>query len=229
MNENTLVTVHCYEGDKQLVENNLPCYLHHGSPPVIIMSPQDSAVIIPGLICRFGGQRAYIGQASLDRQRLHLSMALEYQYRYYLLNDADSLCVSPEIPKYLYDQSENTIWANIVHEPRPHASKFPKLALQPPYFLERATLIKMLSVADQVTAHPITPYIDHYMLELACMAGVNFRSYMDMETPAPVEIPTDTYTEMSKRIRYHGRVMLHPVKTPDSLAQWREDYRCRIL
>lgn len=229
MNEDTLVTVHAYAGDAEQVRNNLPCYLHHHPCPVIVMSPDDSKVIIPGLLCRFGGQRAYIGQTSLDRQRLHLSMALEYHFRYYLLNDADSLCLSPEIPKYLYDESENTIWANIVREPRPHESPYLKLALQPPYFLERATLIKMLSVPpEKVLAHPITPYIDHFMLQLACEAGVKFRSYMDMENHSPSVVPTDTYTDMSKRIRFHGRVMLHPVKTPDSLSQWREDYRCRI-
>jgi hypothetical protein len=226
MNEDTLVTVHCYAGDAAQVNNNLPCYLHHGSPPVIIMSPIDSPVVVPGIICRQAGERAYIGDKSLNRQRSHLRMALEYPYNYFLMNDADSICVSPEIPKYLYTEAEDTIWSNEVIEPRPHSSPLPKIALQPPYFMNRSSLEKLVWVCDQVKAHPITPYIDHFMLQLVYEAGLKHRSFLSKETP-PGELSGDTYSRMSERIRHHGRVMLHPVKTLDSFNQWREDYRCR--
>lgn len=226
MNEDTIVTVHCYAGDAAQVVNNMPCYLHHGKPPVIVMSPEDSPVVIPGIICRHAGKRAYIGQESLDRQVAHMRIAFEYPYKYFLLNDADSICVSPEIPKYLYNHSSNTLWSNEVIEPRPHESPFPKIALQPPYFMNRATLEKLIRISSRVKAHPITPYIDHFMLQLVYEAGVKHRSFLSKENP-PGELSGDTYTNMSERIRHHGRVMLHPVKTVESLNQWREDFRLR--
>lgn len=205
MNENTLVTVHCYEGDKQQVLNFMPCYLHHECP-VIIMSPEDSKVEVPGIICRHAGRRAYIGQESLDRQRMHLQMALEYPYEYFLLNDSDSFCVSPEIPKFLYEQSDGVVWSGEVTDPREHPSPYPKIAMQPPYFLNRASLVRMLAVAHRVFAHPITPYIDHYMLQLTCEAGLQHKSHLVGATES-------------------DRLLWHPVKTMEVFNQRRDDYQ----
>jgi len=204
MNDNTLVVVHCYAGDAQRVLNFMPCYLHHECP-VIIMSPEDSKVEFTGIICRHAGRRAYIGQESLDRQRLHLQMALEYPYDYFLLNDSDSFCVSPEIPKYLYEESGGVVWSGEVTEPRPHESPYPKIAMQPPYFLNRESLKRMLAVADkpQVRAHSVTPFIDWYMLALTCEAGLRPRTH----------------------VRGEPRFLWHPVKDLHIFEQRREDYR----
>lgn len=204
MNPDTLVVVHCYAGDAHQVKTFLPCYLHHECP-VIIMSPENSKVEIPGLICRHGGLQAYIGQASLDRQRLHLQMAYEFPFAYYLLNDADSFCVSPEIPKFLYEQSDGIVWSGEVTDPRPHASPYPKIAMQPPYFLSRESLRRMLAVADKVKAHPITPYIDHYMLQLTCEAGLQHKSHL---------VGADE----------NDRVLWHPVKEVEVFNQRRRNY-----
>lgn len=203
LNPDTLVVVSAYAGDAHQVSTFLPCYLHHECS-VIIMSPEDSKVEIPGLICRYAGRRAYIGQESLDRQRLHLQIAYEeYPFAYYLFNDADSFCVSPEIPKFLYEQSDGIVWSGEVTDPRPHWSPYPKIAMQPPYFLSRESLRRMLAVADKVKAHPITPYIDHYMLQLTCEAGLQHKSLIVSE----------------------DRVMWHPVKTVEVFNQRRDDYR----
>lgn len=226
MNAHTLVTVHCYAGDALRVINNMPCYLHHGAP-VIIFSPADAPVEITGLICRRAGKRAYIGQDSLDRQLLHLKTALEYPFDYFLLNDSDSLCIAPEIPPYLYAEFGSMIWSNEIGEPRPHLSALPKIAMHPPYFLSRASLEKMVASAGRVTMHPITQYIDHYMLQLAYAAGLEHKSFLSKESPAMVKYANSDDAQ-SNSIRNHGRVMLHPVKTVEFLERWRTDYRERF-
>ena len=218
MNEETLVTVHGYAGDQHQIEAFMPWYLHHDAP-VIVMSPEDSPIYkinsAPTVICRWAGRRAYIGQPSLDRQLTHLRIALDHPFNYFLLNDSDSFCLSPKLPQYLYE--EDFFWSNEVGEPRPHSSPYPKIAMQPPYFVSRRNLEKMVAVAPRISAHPITPYIDWYMLALVREAGIAHRSFWDKEldhgTPHPTEaIARDPWEEMYDRVRNHGRVLVHPIK-----------------
>jgi hypothetical protein len=180
MNPDTLVVVHTYAGDAHQVEAFLPQYLHHGCP-VLVLSPEDSPVHIehPEVEYRSAGKAAYFGQASLDRQRAHLEILAELPYRFFLLNDSDSMCLSPEIPSYLYEQAENTIWSNEVPEHRDHPSPYEKIAFHPPYFLTRDTIRRLLTAADklEVRAHEITPFIDWFMVALASESGVEHRSY----------------------------------------------------
>jgi len=211
MNESTLIAVFGYgpskhgsdtwdyknSGDVERIRMLLPFYEHHECP-VVIMSPSDAPIRELGPhICRQAGKRAYTGQESLDRQRDHLRILLEYPFDWYLLNDSDSCCITPEIPPKFYRYGSNTFWSNEVNETRPHESPYPKIALHPPYFVHRQTLGQMLSVADRITAHPITPFIDHYMLQLVCESGVIHRSFLDFVTDR--------------------RIMLHPVKTKEDI------------
>jgi len=182
--ENTLVVVHCYAGDKPNVKAFMPVYKHHGAP-VLILSPTDAPVRIRGMDCKQGGQRGYYGQVSLDRQRRHLEMLLEYPQDYFLLNDADSMCISPTIPRYLYDEAaQGYVFSNEVTEWRPHKSPYPKIAMQPPYFLTRVAIEVMLMTCDryasELKAHPITPYIDWWMLAVVCESRqLAHRNYQD--------------------------------------------------
>jgi hypothetical protein len=180
MNEDTLVAVHCYAGDKQQVENALPVFLHHECP-VLVLSPEDSKVEIdhPGVECRWAGKRGYFGQDSLDRQRAHLEILASYPQKFFLLNDADSMCLSPKLPDYLYQEAEGTVFSNVVNETRPHASEYPKIAFHPPYFLTKDSIQRMLEVADRIKAHPITPFIDWYMVALTCEAGLQYKGFPD--------------------------------------------------
>lgn len=228
MNEDTLVSVHCYQGDADLVREFMPQYRHHGCP-VVVLSPADSPVQISGVECRSAGKRGYFGQDSLDRQREHLKLLLTYPQNYFLLNDADSFCLSPELPAYLY-RHENVLWSNEVREGRPHASPYPKLGVHPPYFLTRATIEQMLTV--NVPAHPITPFIDWYMLALACESGVGHAAFPDGRSfpawrhgaiPETKELGHDFHHEetnggvdgarlMSSQVRSSGVIFVHSVK-----------------
>ncbi len=211
MNESTLIAVFGYgpskhgsntwdyknAGDVERIRMLLPYYEHHKCP-VVIMSPSDAPILKLGPhICRQAGKRAYTGQASLDRQRDHLRILLGYPFKHFLLCDSDSCCVTPEIPQNFYDV--DAFWSNEITEPRPHASPYPKLALHPPYFCSREVLGRMLTVADRVVAHPITPFIDHYMLQLVCESGVEHRNFLDYILDR--------------------RIMIHPVKTKEDIIK----------
>jgi hypothetical protein len=247
MNPRTLIAVHCYAGDRRLVLDKLPIYERHRRP-VLVLSPEDSPVRIsaPGVASRSGGLRGYFGQASLDRQLIHLKMLLDTPWQWFFLNDADSMCVSRKLPAYLYE-SQNILWSNVVREPRPHKSPYPKLALHPPYFAHRSVIEKLVAVRP-IEAHPITPYIDWLMLVLAEEAGVRYESFPDgVSFPAwhHNSIPetsamghdfvhtnagsTDGASKMIRAVQ-GGAVMLHSVKhreVQDAIMQAYESRQAR--
>lgn len=228
MNPDTLVAVSAYAGDAHQVSGNIEAYAHHQTP-VVIFSPEDSPVIFPGWDCKQAGKRAYIGQDSLDRQRRYLEILLSYPHKFFLFNDSDSMCLSAEIPRFVYDELD-VIWSNEVTEPRPHRSSYPKIALQPPYFLSRQGIEKLLSI--NIPAHPITPYIDWYMLALACESGLKHKDFSIGEIGNP-KIHGDTmgvswgepWAALATRVRIHGRVFVHPVKSKDHLDRLLEHHR----
>src|SRR5258708_5855871 len=119
MNKNTRVAVCCYAGDQHQVIESLGMYLHHACP-VVILSPEDSKAEInyPGVVNRFGGKRAYIGQDSLDRQAEHLRLLLEFPENHFLIHDSDSVSLDPKIPDYLYEQPD-VVWSNQVTDAIP--------------------------------------------------------------------------------------------------------------
>jgi hypothetical protein len=226
MNENTLVAVFCYQGDAALVERALPVHLAHECP-IVVLSPADSPVRIsrPGVQSVSVGKRAYIGADSWTRQHEHLKILLSCPQKYFLLNDADSFCVSAKIPDRLYAEAEDTLWSNEVVEPRPHASPYPKIAAQPPYFLTRESIHKMLQASVRVPVHPITPYIDFAMLAWACEAGLKHRAFTELEHPSEYVFRTDetdpvkaAWQQLDYRIRYRGTCFCHPIKTPEQLS-----------
>jgi hypothetical protein len=223
MNERTVVAVCCYQGDSPQVVNALEMYKHHGCP-LVILSPKDSPVEFKGIKAAQFGRRAYIGQDSLDRQRFYMKYLLDnFSSEFFLFNDSDSFCVSARIPDRLYSECESTLWSNEVTEPRPHESPYPKLAFQPPYFFNRESLVKMLAVAERVRAHPITPYVDWWMNAVSAEAGVKHRPFTDLEHVNCTcmrllpEEQNDSWKVLDFRIRYHGTVMQHPIKTPEQV------------
>lgn len=196
MNEGTRVSVHCYEGDAPNVRelHAAGLYSHHGCP-ITFLSPEDSPVVIEGMAppwvdCRHGGIRESAGQGSLDRQRRHMEILLEYGEDFFYMNDGDSICLSPRFPDYLYAEP-NVLWSNLVFNPIPEQQRgygpefypdgFPRLAFQPPYFISRQVIERLLAVADEpsVKCNPVMPFIDHYMVQLAVEAGVTWKAFPD--------------------------------------------------
>jgi hypothetical protein len=182
---------------------------------------------LPGEIDVWKGRAGYIGQDSLDRQREHLEHLLTTKANWFFLNDSDSFCLSPVFDERLYLDND-TLWANIVGEPRPHRSPYPKVAAQPPYFFSRQACEKMCAL-PRILAHGITPYIDWLMVALAFEAGLKLRALTDLESPAPANAPTfsDPWEQLAFRIKHMNCRFMHPIKTVEQLrvCQWAYAHR----
>jgi len=221
MNENTLVAVCGYEGDAHQIKTLLPYYLHHKCP-LLVLSPTDSPIVArnPDIWTRTGGKRAYIGQASLDRQIEHLKILLEYPFKHYLVNDSDSVCLSPEIPAYVY--KKDVLWSNVVSDSFHDRSatpdyKYPRLAFQPPYFMSRRIIQGLLTVADKVKANPTTPFIDWCMMAWCIEAGLPYESFPDGQSNGTSD--PHSLNVMVQAVQRHGKIFIHSVKTLAALQQ----------
>jgi hypothetical protein len=229
MNENTLVSVHGYSGDAHQIEILLPHFEHHGRP-VLIVSPEDAPITKIGPhTCIFAGKRAYIGQDSWDRQYLQMKKLLEYPFEYYFMNDADSFCLTAQLPPYLFTK-EPTVFSNQVDDfrkpnefahrepntgpwPSDYHQGYPLIAMQPPYFMNRECLEKMVKVGKR-TACATTPFIDWYMVECAADAGV---AYKPFETGASCETQTaNGRAVMAQRVGMYGATFIHAVKNKEA-------------
>lgn len=222
MNKRTLVSVHGYLGDAHQIKNNLPLYEHHKCS-VVIFSPDDSKIEKMGPhICRFGGKRQYIGAESLQRQQIQMKMLLDYPFDWFLLNDSDSFCITPEIPRYLYKE-RGILWSNEVSDAmhtRPTGYPWPQLAFQPPYFCSRE-VIEILTKAT-VAPDPKTPFIDWVMQAWATQTKCPHKNYADgMSCPTSDQ---NSASVMSEHVLNHGKVMLHSIKT---LSVMKHLIRCR--
>lgn len=182
MNPDTRIAICCYEGDAH--QMNLPLYTHHECP-LTILSPEDSHADIPGYDCQFAGLKGYIGQVSLDRQVAHLTKLLSFPENHFMIHDSDSVCLDAELPAYLYAEP-NVVWSNQVFDNiEDHQLHFPEgwphVAFQPPYFLSRTTIEKMLAVAQdpRCKASPMMPFIDFFMVQLTMVAGLEWKRFPD--------------------------------------------------
>ncbi len=186
--------------------------------PVVIMSPRDSAVVIPPYIHIQAGERAYIGGASLTRQVEYMRALLTFPHEFFLLHDSDSMMLSKEVPKELYEE-EGVIWSNEIQEPRPHSSPYPKLAFQPPYFLSRDSMARMIRAGENLQPHPITPYVDWFMNAASAEAGLNHKPFTRLEHPTHhVFTGSDPWLQLRFRISHMGTNFVHPIKTPEQVA-----------
>jgi hypothetical protein len=224
MNERTRIAVCCYAGDQHQVIKALGAYLHHKCP-VVVLSPEDSKAEIryPGIENRFAGKRAYIGQESLDRQRLHLELLLTFPEEYFLIHDADSVCLSPEIPAYLYREPD-ILWSNLVIDPIPehqpaYPKDFPHIAFQPPYFLSRKTIQGLLSGGtEKIVANPTMPFVDHFMVQLALWSRWPYRGFPD-GISCPFSSHEPSRQLVFQAVRERGVVFIHSVKDEPGMAQ----------
>ncbi len=243
-----LVSVHCYQGDMNQVDNLWPAHTQHDAP-VVVLSPDDSPVYVSGAWCRTGGKRAYIGPDSLDRQWIHLNMLQEFDADWYIANDADSCVLSPGLPNYILSQPE-ILWSNKVPDTihvRQADYPLPRFALQPPYVFSRQVLKRILS-RGQVPYHrpelgrygdtdwPQTPYIDWHMMALAAQTGTPTERFPDGASCPTSECPVGSstpgerhmgYGQMLDLVRNRGIRFIHSVKDRsvcDDLCRARTEY-----
>jgi len=219
LNPKTLVTVHGYAGDRHQIKNMLRYYEHHGCP-VVIFSPEDSPIHAMGPhICRVGGKRAYIGPLSLERQRIHLQMMLEYkEFDWFLCNDSDSVCVASKIPTKLFQ--ERVLWSNEVSDEM-HVRKpdytWPRLAFQPPYLMPREVVQALVDIAPTVAVDSQTPFIDWCMMSWAIAGNIPHKNF-----PNGISCPTSDehcLGVMVHHVERQGKIMCHSIKTARALTR----------
>lgn len=222
-NPDTLVAVHCYKGDREQVVYTLPKYQHHGCP-VLVLSPDDSRVKLAGVRNKSAGQAGWKGLHTIERQIAHLRILADHPERYFLLHDADSVCLAEDLPRYLYDPAnEHIFWSNegcdsVIRKLRGEWTAQDELnqTLQPPYFFSRDVLHKVLEVAEVALslAHAESG-IDQFYAEAVKQAGLERRPY-----PDGIHRETRHLNELARvyyMARVYGTCMIHSVKTAEAL------------
>jgi hypothetical protein len=151
--------------------------------------------------------------------------------------------LDPKIPDYLYAEP-GVVWSNQVDDGIPeHQAVFPPgwdhIALQPPYFLSREVLEKMVAAGetggDAVKASAVMPFIDYYMVQLTYVAGLPYKRFADCLscpiTADPLKEPTLSddarkmyagQLQIADRCVNTGAMILHSVKNPDIARQFIE-------
>lgn len=237
MNPNTRVAVHCYAGDGRQVSEMLAHHQTHECP-ITILSPEDSKVEMPDVDCRFGGKQESIGPLSVARQREHMKILLSYPENHFLMNDADSLCLSPQIPPYLYAEPD-VVWSNVVWIESPDERtacdhrNLPYLAFQPPYFLSRWTIEKLLSVQVPYRG-AFDGFIDHFMMQTAVGGGIVWKGFHGGISSA-LSLNNPEFERSFVKVRHTGAVFVHGVKTPrfwrplvEAHKAWVADHRAAV-
>jgi len=164
----------------------------------------------------------YYGQKSWDRQHAQLKLLVEeYPHSWFLLNDSDSFVLSAKIPDYLY-HDKNCVWSNEVDDfrclpewhkqfpPDTYHVGFDKVAMQPPYWLHREALKKIVDASAGMIACPTTPFIDWWWIPACKLAGVPHRRFHHCAS-------CETVTElgvavMSECVSLRDAIFIHSIK-----------------
>lgn len=227
MNPKTLVSIHCYQGDRKQIDILRPHYEHHGLP-VIVVSPDDAPVNSYGPHwCVTAGKAGYTGPHTWIRQHLQMKKLLELDFDYYFMNDSDSFCLDAKLPDYLFaPENENVIFSNLVDDfripgqtthghywPESYHKGYPIKASQPSYMCSRKALEKICSV-DPYCDDEITPFIDFFMIKAPVDAGVELRPF---HACASCETETPNGMETMARCVREGAVFIHAIKNQGAL------------
>lgn len=247
MNPNTLVVIHCYEGETPKLQWMLGGWLHHHAP-LLFLSPEDAPVQIGTFPCKSAGQRGWKGAHTWERQRLHWGLALQEPAEWFLLNDSDSFCLTPELPRYLYDGPTEAFYSNVIcHEFEHKDTDHPNF--QPPYFMHRSVLEAMVAEYDTMDLKQIARDHDRdiKLRDPALWSSGSMNASRGVKSPKfKDEAAIDTlYTDLiMNRLQIpwydypdgttnwplldasvvldridHGARMLHPIKSPDALRE----------
>lgn len=229
LNPGLLVSVHCYQGDAKQVKLLMRYYAHHQAQ-VVVVSPNDSPVGNIGKHwCITAGEAGYIGTKTWIRQKLQMErlLALPGNFRWFLMNDADSICLAPKLPAYLFED-DNVMWSNLINDfrrpgetshgvtwPLDYHKGFPIWASQPPYVMSRAAMMKIAAQIPNVPEDPITPFIDWVMVAAPTLAGVKLKPFQrgaSCGTGTPEGLATIT-----KHVGEKGATFIHAIKHPVAL------------
>jgi hypothetical protein len=143
VNPDLLVAVLCYSGDEAQVRHQLPSYLHHGAP-VLILSPVDAPVHIdsPGVTNRTAGLSGWKGPHVAYKMWYHWQIMLEQPKNWFLIHEPDTLCLAPELPPELFHRTD-VMWSN-TDNPNGEGRM-----LSPPWLCHREVLERLVKATDE--------------------------------------------------------------------------------
>lgn len=237
MNDEVLVAVSGYLGDRGQIDSNLPVYRHHKCP-IIVLSPADAPIETlsdnEGIEFQTAGEKGWIGAHTLKRQEEFLRILLKTPFKWFLFHDADSVCLAPELPEYLF-RHPGILWSNEVPDTNPSPSRLPKIALQPPYFFHRSVLMAMVRHAAAPAVSFLSPSpkdwpmptptdcIDHWMLQVIHSTNMAHHNFFD---GASFETTSDHgFSVMREHVGRLGKIFIHQVKHKHVLEQLMLDRR----
>lgn len=215
INPDTCVAVCCYAGDAHQVTEMLDLYKHHECP-ITVLSPTDSpAPEMPGVESVYAGKRAYIGQDCLDRMYLQFAELLHYPEQHFLIHDSDSICISPELPACLYAEPD-VLWSNLVindikEQQRGFPRGVPHLAFQPPWFLSRRTIERILE-AGRPLCNEALPFIDYWLVETAYRNHIPYKSLPNTISIGLSSNNPQAAPSVHERVRRGELIFIHSVK-----------------
>lgn len=223
--QDTLVVVHCYAGDADQVRSMLKIWTHH-QLPVLVLSPENAPAIVehPLVTNESAGEAGWKGPHTIQRQIAHWQIAADTGHDWFLLHDADSVCLSPDIPDYLY-QDRGVFWSNVLcHEGEHQETDQPNF--NPPYFLSRDLLLRLIEAARGLQPgdgflepHDWGQAIDgFYTYLIRQVLQAPWASFPDGATTWP---PWDADL---LRDAYHGKRLMHGIKDAALLETIRRGY-----
>jgi hypothetical protein len=216
----TLVVVQSIKKYEAMTFMNLPLWRHHGSQ-VVIMSPWDSQLVIPGSLFAFVGEDEWAGAKSIERWVKMLAWCdrecHNKGYRYVLMHESDSVCLTSKLPEYLTaPENEEIFFSNEMPEnAEPRIQEFYCLA---PWFFSAKVVRKLMAFIQTEFFWPVGPlHGDRWLGQLLVASGVAHRKFepgIGCGTLGPVTAP-DRLPELNQvcdAVR-NGAVMIHGVKT----------------
>jgi len=241
-NPDTLVAVNCYQGDAWLLKAFFPEYLHHGCP-VLVLSPEDSKVEVvhDGVESLSAGLAGWKGPQTVARTIVYWKIIAERSERWVLLHDTDSVCLTPELPDYLYEDPD-VLWSNEIGD---GAEK----NFLPPYFMSTDTLRRMVKATEEdpsdrarELARAATsgdPFEggwegcdapDALYVAVAAQLGLEHRSYPDGSTPWHPNWPAEE-NNVASDVANRGARMIHGAKDRGTLdiLKWAYDFAWKEL
>jgi hypothetical protein len=161
MNEGVLNVVHAFLGDQWLVEQTLGTQLQF-ERPVLLLSPENMPAIIdhPQVKCAQAGRNGWQGKHVPFRQIEHWRLALAEDAEWFLLNDADSFVLDPQLPDFLFEE-DDVLWSTPIgfecNWRGAAGGDHPWPNFQPPYFCHRNWLQSALDFVDAPTYGECVP------------------------------------------------------------------------
>src|SRR5512138_3800464 len=130
---NLLIPVQGMGRYNEMANMNRKFWYHHWAP-IVTLSPTDEPMQVPGIVNVSLGREGHTGRASIERWRLMLEWCAEQPFDYFLMHETDSICLTNELPDYLFDNPDTLFSNEMPENAQPPIQGFYCLA---PWFFSR--------------------------------------------------------------------------------------------